>query len=72
MKYVAQQISPVYRTIYFSQLLKTNLLSETIISHAQPAFIWLNSAILIKCKIEVNNKSTRCHSVVFTVNFEYI
>ena len=31
---------------FFSQLLKTNLLSETTISQAQPAFVSLNLAIL--------------------------
>ena len=33
----------VHRTIYFAKLLKTNLLSETIISRAQPALICSNS-----------------------------
>ena len=44
---IAQHIFKAHRTIYFSQLLKTNLLSETTVSHGQPAFICLNSAILI-------------------------
>ena len=35
-------MSPARRTIYFSQSLKTNLLSETIVSQAQPAFICSN------------------------------
>ena len=35
-----------YRTIYFSRLLQTNLLSETIYSQIQTAFICLNSAII--------------------------
>ena len=34
------------RTAYFSQLLKTNLLSKTTTSQAQPAFICSNSARL--------------------------
>ena len=84
-KYVAQQISPAHRSIYFSQLLKRILLSETIVFEAQPIFIWLNSRIIIiiiiiiiiKCKymqnmLKVNNSSTRRCSVIFTVNFEYI
>ena len=37
---------PAHRTIYFPQVLKTNLLSETIISWAQAAFACLNSAII--------------------------
>ena len=44
--YIAQQIFPVHRTMYFSQLLKTNLLCATSVSQAQPAFICLVSAIL--------------------------
>ena len=47
LKYVAKQVSPAHRTIYFSQLLKRNL-SETIASHTQPTFIWLNSIMIIK------------------------
>ena len=43
---MAQQIFPAHRTIYFSQLLKTNL-SKTTISQAQPAFIDSR----IKCEI---------------------
>ena len=50
MKHVAQQISPAYRAIYFSQLLKANLLTETIVSQAQPAYIYL---------IEFNNNDSR-------------
>ena len=44
--YIAQQIFPVHRTMYFSHLLKTNLLCATSVSQAQPAFICLVSAIL--------------------------
>ena len=36
----------IWPSKFFSQLLKTNLLSETTISQAQPAFASLNSAIL--------------------------
>ena len=50
MKHVAQQISPAYRAIYFSQLLKANLLPETIVSQAQSAYIYL---------IEFNNNDSR-------------
>ena len=50
-KYVAKKISLADRAIYFFQLLKTNLLSETTVSQAQSTFIWLNSTIIIKCKI---------------------
>ena len=50
-KYVAQKISLAHRAIYFFQLLKRNLLSETTVSQAQSTFIWLNSTIIIKCKI---------------------
>ena len=51
-KYVAQQISSVHSTMYFSELLKTNLLSETIVFQAQLTFIWLNSTLItIKCEI---------------------
>ena len=42
---VAQQIFPAHRAMYFLQLLNTNLLSETIVSQVQLAFICLNSAI---------------------------
>ena len=38
---------PAHRIIYFLQLLKTNLLSETIYSQIQPAFIYSNSAIIV-------------------------
>ena len=44
--YVAQEISPAHRTIYFLHLLETNLLSETTVSQTQPTFIWSNSTIL--------------------------
>ena len=45
--HVAQQIFPDHRTIqYIFQLLKTNLLSETIYCQTQSAFICLNSAII--------------------------
>ena len=47
---MAQQISPTYRAIYFSQLLKADLLPETIVSQAQPAYIYL---------IEFNNNDSR-------------
>ena len=43
---VALQIFPNHKAIYFLQLLKTNLLSETIVSQAQPAFICSNSAVI--------------------------
>ena len=42
----SQQFFPGHRTTYMSQLLKTNLLSETTVSQAQLAFICSNSAIL--------------------------
>ena len=45
-EHVAQQIFPAHKTIYSSQLLKTNLLSETRVSQAQAAFICSNSAII--------------------------
>ena len=32
---IAKQILSAHRTVYFSQLLKTNFLSETIVSQAQ-------------------------------------
>ena len=35
---MAQQIFHVHRTIYFSESLKTNLLSKTLFSQAEPAF----------------------------------
>ena len=35
-----------HRTIYLLQLLKTNLLSETLYYHTQPEFICSNSAII--------------------------
>ena len=35
-----------HRTIYFLQLLKINLLSEIIVSQAQPTFICSNSAVI--------------------------
>ena len=49
-------------TIYISQLLKTNSLSETTVSQAQPGFICSNSnsAILIdsRIKCEICSKLT--------------
>ena len=66
MKTLAQQIFLAHRAIYYPQLLKTSLLSETIVSQAQPAFFlfeFSNNNCRIKSKI--------C-SAVFTVNFEYI
>ena len=44
--YWTQQMSPAHK-MYFSQLLKTNLLCETRVSQAQPVFIWWNSTIII-------------------------
>ena len=41
-----QQIFPADRTIYFSQLLETNLLPKTTISKTQLTFICSNSTIL--------------------------
>ena len=53
-----------------------HLLSETIVSQAQPACICLIAAILKYNKVqnmfEVNYRSTRHCSDVFIVNFEYI
>ena len=46
MKTHSQQIFPARRTMYFFQLLETNLLLETTVSQAQPTLICLNSAIL--------------------------
>ena len=43
---IPQQISLIHRTMYFSQLLKTNFFSETIYSQTQPAFICSNSTII--------------------------
>ena len=37
---------PTHRTIDFLQILKANLLCETIVSQPQPAFICSNSAII--------------------------
>ena len=51
LQLLSQQISPAHRTVYFSHLLKVNLLSETIVSQALPAFICLYSTI-----IRVDNK----------------
>ena len=45
-KHLFQQIFLAHRTIYSPQLLKTNLLSETIVSEPQLAFIYSNSAII--------------------------
>ena len=45
-KDVAQQIFQAHRIIGFSQLLKINLLSETIYSQTEPAFICSNLAII--------------------------
>ena len=41
----------------FSQLLKTNLMSETTVSQAQPAFQMFEFS-----SIKANNRSTRCRS----------
>ena len=46
MKTCSSTNFPGHRTIYFPQLLKRNLLSETIVSQAQPAFTCLNSAVI--------------------------
>ena len=43
---LVQQIFLAHRAIYYPQLLKTSLLSETIVPQAQPAFFCLNSAII--------------------------
>ena len=54
LKHLAQQIFLATWTVYFLQLLKTNLLSETTISQTQPAFVCLNSANInsrIMCEI---------------------
>ena len=60
---------------YISQLLKSNLLSETIYSQTQPTFICLNSAIITleknaakEAKQEKQQMSIWC----FIVNFEYV
>ena len=53
-KHVAQQICPAHRTLYIPQLLKTNLLSETVVSQAQPAFIlfeFSSNNSIIMCQI---------------------
>ena len=44
-EHVAQQIVLAYRVTYFS-VLKTNLLSETIVSQTQQAVICSNSIII--------------------------
>ena len=51
----------------FSQLLKTNLMSETTVSQAQPAFQMFEFS-----SIKANNRSTRCCSGVIITNFEFI
>ena len=59
----------------FPTVLKTILLSETIVSQAELAFIiWIQQQQQKKVqnKSKVNNRSTRHCSVVFVVNFEYI
>ena len=43
---LVQQTFPAHRTIYFSQLLETNLLPETTVSQTQPTFICSNSTLL--------------------------
>ena len=50
LKHVAQQIFPAPYDTIITQLLKTNLLSETIVSQTQTAFICSNSGV-ITCKI---------------------
>ena len=45
-KHAVQQIFPAHKTLYLPQLLKTNLLSETIVTQAQTAFVCSNSAII--------------------------
>ena len=45
--------------IRISQLLKTNLLSETIVSECQPVFIYLNGAENSGTKCEICSKLTR-------------
>ena len=62
------QISPVHKTIHFSQLLKRNLLSETTDNY----FTEFNNNNKLQNMFKVNNRKTICHSVVFIVNFEFI
>ena len=73
-KYITQQTFPAHRTINFSQLVKKNLLSQTIVSQAQLTFIWLNSTIIImKSKIcpKLSIEALEV-AVVFIINFKYI
>ena len=62
-KHAAQNIFLAHGTISFSQLLKTNLLSENMYSPTQPAFIYLFkfSKIWIKSRIKskICSKSPR-------------
>ena len=55
MKYVVEQIVTTHRTIYFSQLLKTNLLPETRVPKTRgPNSIYLlefSNSNIINCKI---------------------
>ena len=72
-KLVAWQISPAHKTIYFSQLLKANLMYETIVSQAQTAFICANSAIIIIkweiCpKLTIKAQGVVLVSVLLTLN----
>ena len=61
-KHVAPQISPAHRTIYFSQLLVTNLLSETLGSRLKQ---YINSNKVIKTAILiVDLKSKICSKLI--------
>ena len=69
---LAPQLFLAHRAIYNPQLLKTSLLSETIVSQAQPAFFLFEFSNNCRIKCEFNNRSTAHCSAVFTVNFDYI
>ena len=72
-KYVAQRISPAHRTINFSQLLKRNLLSETYcFSGSTDIYLIRFNNNNVQNMFKVNNRTSRCSSVPFVVNFEYI
>ena len=64
-------------TIYFSQLLKTNLLSETTVSQAQPALMSefsningrMKCEICSKLTIEANKNTSRLNESIIDCDF---
>ena len=69
-----------HRTIYFSQLLKTNLLSETTVSQAQPALMSefsningrMKCEICSKLTIEANKNTNRLNESIIDIDCDFM